>query len=739
MNEMGVSKMNRINDNYATRAILIASAAFSCGGAAAQDRPTSGAESTGPQTGVQEIVVTAQRRSESLQRVPIAVTAIAGDALEAAGIQNTSELSLVTPGLNVTSSIGYVLPRIRGVGTAANAAGVENPVATYVDGVYYASQPSSLLSLNNIAQVAVVKGPQGTLFGRNATGGVIQITTKDPVHEFGGEAALGYGNYETAVGSLYVTAPIVDALAADLAVRLETQGKGWGENVHDGRDIYKLDSDVAIRSKWLYAPTDATQVKAIVDYAATRGSRAALGPVSPELGVNVFGPFYLGGYDVNQDLDPRTEFDSRGLSVDIQHDFSIARFVSISAFRRSQLSIDVDFDLTPNPLISVNPILEKDRQFTQELQLLSLDNSAVKWVAGVFYMDSTAKYDPYRILLGGPLAAPLGDIDTLGTQKTKSYAGYGQATAEIVRATNLTVGLRYTDETRDYRGSLFGYLPGGIPIGPLIPEVNASKSFGELTWRLALDHRFNDDMLVYASYNRGFKSGGFNVGSPVQPAYNPEVLDAYEIGSKTELAHGAVRLNTAVFFYDYSNIQVPFYDNGSTIVYNGAAAQIYGMDADLTWAATDRLDLTAGVSVLHDRFTDFPNADTYVANPPNIGGFTIVKASAKGHRLPQTPDATFNLSANYTAQIGGNDLKLNLTYSYNDGWHPEPDNIFRQKSFNMVNASATWTTAKGVYWKFWGANLLDERVKLAFNHSPSGAAYSYDAPRTYGATLGYKF
>ena len=214
---------------------------------------------------VQEIIVTAQRRKERLQDVPIVVNAFAGDQLEAAGIKSTLDLAAVTSGLEFGTQAAYGQPFLRGVGTVANVPGVESPVALYVDGIYYGAMIGSVLTLNDIEQVEVLKGPQGTLFGRNATGGLIQITTKDPTQKFAGYADAGYGSYNTATGDLYVTGGVTQSVAANLSVHYQDQGTGFGRNAFTNSEVNKT-KDLSVRSKWVFAPSDATSIKAVFDY-----------------------------------------------------------------------------------------------------------------------------------------------------------------------------------------------------------------------------------------------------------------------------------------------------------------------------------------------------------------------------------------------------------------------------------------------------------------------------------------
>ncbi|HEX8446746.1 MAG TPA: TonB-dependent receptor plug domain-containing protein, partial [Sphingomonas sp.] len=221
---------------------------------------------------VEDIVVTAQRRGENLQKVPIAITAITAARLEAVGVDDSRDLAVLTPGLQAPSQAGYFQPRIRGVGTSSVGPGLENPVAVYVDGVYLASSAASLFSYSGIDRIEVLKGPQGTLFGRNSTGGLIQVVTRDPKGGFEGKASATYGNYQDFIGDLYVAGGTSDAAAIDFGIRYETQGKGYGTNVALGRETNRRSDDLSLRSKLLLRPTDTLTLRLSGDYEYNKGS-----------------------------------------------------------------------------------------------------------------------------------------------------------------------------------------------------------------------------------------------------------------------------------------------------------------------------------------------------------------------------------------------------------------------------------------------------------------------------------
>ncbi len=700
----------------------------------------SGAAETGASeevpSGLEDIVVTAQRRSENLQDVPVAVTALAATALDAKGIASTTDLTAVTPGLTYTTVVGSALPRIRGVGTAISLGGNENPVATYVDGVYIASATASVLSFNNIEQIAVLKGPQGTLFGRNATGGLIQITTRDPENGFSGQANVTYGNLDTIGGNLYLTGGLGEALAADLAVHYSNQQDGFGRNLVTGSEVGKA-RDFAIRSKWKLEIGPATTVKLALDYAHSRAAAPAFRALYGSLPITGV-PFTGGKFDIASDVDPSLVSKQGGGSLSIAHDFGEVSLLSITAYRESRFRTLFDIDKL-SAHIARSDLTQPDRQFSQELQLLSADNGPFNWVLGAYFFKSRSAYDPLLI------DNVPNDIFISSVQKAESYAAFGQATYDVADNTSLTLGLRYTTETKDYSASGRVVLANGVVINN--PVVSDKVKANKLTWRVALDHHFNDDVLAYLSYNRGFKSGGFNPQTftqPLQP-FAPEVLDAFELGLKADLLDRRLRFNGAGFYYDYQNIQINAFQGGISTIYNAASAKIYGLDFDLTAAPARNLTLTAGLSLLHARFGDFPGAVLSTPRTPNgttiLGGNAIGTGNAKGNRLPLTPDWTLNLGADYIVLLPTGSLAVNLSYFHSDGWRAEPDNRTGQGAYDLFNASATWFIDADEKYslKIWGKNLGNEAYAVQMNAQPQSDGVAIGAGRSYGVTLGVKF
>ena len=373
---------------------------------------------------VAEIIVTAQRRSESLQDVPIAVTAVTSARLDAVGIQSTEDLQQLTPGLTVPDMSGYFEPHIRGVGTSSNGPGIENPVAVYIDGVYIANTPSAFLSLNNVDRVEVDKGPQGTLFGRNATGGLIQIITRDPQQTPHLDADVSYGNYEDVIGRVYATAGLTSDLSADVAARYEYQGNGFGHNFFDGSQVGTLPHDLAIRSKFLFEPSSTTQVRFILDYEDRASTRNIfhLGTLYPGTfnSAAFGGPFPQGGpYDVNDNQRWDTTLQGGGAALQIDQDLGAVALESITAYRKSVFDFATDLDFTPLPILATFA-RQGDEQASQELRFSGNVVDKLKWTGGLYYFYAKDGYSSFDVDFGA----------TPGIPRTRStrVGGHGQCT-----------------------------------------------------------------------------------------------------------------------------------------------------------------------------------------------------------------------------------------------------------------------------------------------------------------------
>lgn len=789
-----------IRFNYAARAALLTGAgavAMLAGAAAAQtsdSTPDTAAAADEQSVGIEEIVVTAQKRAQNMQDVPIAITALNADQVASAGVKGIEDLRSAAPALNVTTAVaGFGLPRIRGIGATGQGAGVENPVAIYVDGVYYGAAFGVLQSLFDAEQVAVLKGPQGTLFGRNATGGLIQIQTQDPTFEWNAKGELGYGNYKTFNAAGVVSGPLSEKVAISLSGQYEKRQDGFGRNLFTGNDVQTA-SEWAGRAKILFEPTDATRVLLSADF----NGRDAVDPAFINFGRNTLGQDVtaqvrgLGGNperDMNSDTDPFTRARQWGVSGTVDQDIGGVALKSITAYRKSELRSYFDPDGTTNRSLVIDNN-QLDKQFTQELNLLSKGNGPFQWVIGAYYMNDYAGLLPYSRTQGLAIAGtvgPAGRIDNVTRVRLDSYSAFAQGTYTIGEATNITAGIRYTSDERTFEGEniLFNSNTNVTITAPYPP---AKLKFNKASWRLSVDHRFSPELLMYASYNRGFRAGAFGpqVVAGAIPILTPEVVDAYEIGLKSDLFDRRVRLNLSGYYNDQSSVQVMQVVSGVQQIYNAKGAKIYGLDGDINIKVTNNFRIFGGINWTHARyksFTDavisipFPVSSTFsttqysyvdgvsgatIANtvclgtfvPPNIttqagrdafyrnqtGGNCLLRGDASGNKLQNTPDFTFSVGGNLDlpTTIGKFSLAGNLYY--NGGYVGTPDERVVQDAFTTIAASVTWHDKnEHVYVRLWGRNLTDAFYRSQIGASNSGDNGYSGAPRTYGATVGFNF
>jgi iron complex outermembrane recepter protein len=730
-----------MNGRYFSTAAAGVSALLASGffvsGSIAQTAASSSPADTG---GLTEIVVTAERRSQSLQDVPVSVTALTAGELNRAGITGIDDLSIAVPALQVQEGAGYLLSHLRGVGATTAGAGLENPVALYVDGVYYANQTIGIFAFNNIAQIDVLKGPQGTLFGRNATGGLIDVRTAEPTQDFQLKADAGATNFKGAGGDLYVSGGIAPNLAADVAI-IGSRSDGWGTNLFNGEGVDAQPWNVAIRSKWVFTPEN-WKATLIGDYLNTENSYNALSakpgtfivdPIlpAPQLGTNP--------WNNNANVQPLLIQTDMGGSLKLERDFASMSISNLVAGRRSSFQSIFDDDATPLDIDGVN-IHQDDWQISDEVQLTSRSSGPLKWVSGIYYFYDEAQFNPTTITLSTNPALnpsfPVGYILSRAKQDTMAIAGYGQLTYSITDRLDLTAGLRYSYEHRTLNdASQSGVLlvPGNpvIPLGRPIPEAN--ESFNDPTYRLALDYKLTPELMVYGSFNTGFKSGGYNASNPTDAPFSPEKIYAYEIGEKAEMLDRKLRVNSAAFYYKYDNIQVQLPERIGSGIINGPKATIYGFDSEVTAVPIPQLEIGANLSLLHSKFNTFDDAP--IGTPG--GGVPTVNGNVAGNQLPYAPEAVINTSATYYVIPS---LSVTAVYYHTVHYYTSPDNVQDVPAFNKVNASMQWTSADKRYWvRLYGDNLTNAVVAQTLT-TPGGIVLQVlQPPRIYGFKVGFKY
>ena len=747
------------------------------GSAAAYAEPPGTADNS-PERQLEEVTVTANRREESIQRVPLGIAAVSADLAKKVGVTDAQSLAAVVPGLLFNRQANASIPFLRGVGTPVGQSGDEPSVALYIDGVYVPAGSASMANFNSIDHMEVEKGPQGTLFGRNATGGVVQVFTRSPTDESELELRAGLGNYDTGSADMYAGGPLTQQLLANVSAYWSNQSAGWGRNATTGAAAFKS-RDYGARVKFLWNESERTNALLTLDYAKTDTQQGLGFMAFPGTGsLNPLPPFPNGGfspapgyYDPIENFDSNGDVRQYGASLNVTHDFDRARLVSISAYRDTRNDYVLDEDIGPLPIVNVE-LLTPETTFTQELQLISQSDASLTWIAGMFYFNDKAGFDPIHFT--GVGFAPLPFVDTHGILTTESYAVFAQATATIFSDTHLTGGARYTWDHRTVRAdAVLG--DDAVVAAPNSPQ---SESWSSPSWRLVLDHPFSPDMMAYLGYNRGFKSGLFNPvvlpGESIDEPVEPETLDAYTIGLKSEYLQRRLRVNVEGFYYDYSNIQVTQILAAVSHITNAAKATIKGFDLEISAVPLDRLTLTASIEVMEGKYDSFPDG-TFFAYDPVTGGnctFTVAPPPApvpcggvsppnydaatghwdlKGNHTIQTPPFSASLMGSYEIPTQHGRFDLSLSWTHTGNYYASADNgkgqippssskNDKQELIDVLNASLGWSSSDAsLELRLWTKNLTDVRFWSYADEISFATFYSPAPPRTYGLAVTKRF
>lgn len=679
------------------------------------------------------IVVTAQRREQRLDDVPMSISVIGGGQIGEGGALTTQDLTQVTPGLVVARSSNYFQPTIRGIGSRNSGVGDEPNVATFFDGVYQAEQSATVFELANIERVEVLKGPQGTLFGRNATGGAINVVTRRPNAEVGGQASLSVGEFGFMRGSGYITGGLNGSgtLAASLA-GIYTSDDGYIRNVFLGRMVGDRLS-YAIRPRILFEPSDWIEIQLNGLYSFSSGNApfsglayrgSSIGRRTPVAGIPVDIAIPAGPYETATQFVPVSEVEQWLVDARAIISLGFADLTVLASHAEATLINDSDLDLTP--WANQRNVIDRDsRTRTQEVTLTSRHGGPFSWIAGVHLIQDRALQDQTVNVV----------TRRLGGLRGNAVAGFAEGTWEAVDGLFLTGGVRYT---RDRKRSLF-QTPGQ-------PASQGEATFTDFSPRAVLRYEFSPDASAYASYSEGYKTGTYNTTTlqgTLTPAL-PERVRAYEVGVRLSPLRG-LSLTGAAFHYDYSNLQVSIIEvvNGalSTLLSNSKGAEINGLEFGLRYARGG-LDLSAGLSFLDPQFSDFPNAsitETVLVNGLPAGGRTIV-ADVTGNDLIRAPRRSLNLSASYEFAVGDGSLRLSSNALFSARYFLEAGNRIAQPAYEIVNGEITYTLpGDHVSIGIFGRNLTNQLYFLSNTISTISDTVAYDKPRWFGATLSFRY
>lgn len=735
---------------------------------------------------LQEVTVTAQRRSENAQKVPISIVAISGESLQQNNVSNAVELARTVPNVEMKSAYSSSKPTIfmRGIGIDDYQAATSGAVGITVDDVFLDSGLGLLFQTYDVDRVEVMKGPQGTLFGRNTTGGVVAFTTHAPTFQFNPTLQVNYGRFDEVDVEAASSFPIVADKAAGRVSFARRDRDGWRRDLSTGRRVNDEDN-LAARGQLLLTPSDELEVLAKYEYGRSRGSAQAYeswglidsgtGQACSEGQVRARGTcsnFF--GYvdsqdaftgDVTPDRMPE-EVESHGARLGVTYSGSDLTFTSISAWNSVDYDSPLDVDASPARLLEITLEQAHAEQWTQELRLASGDEKPFQWIVGGYYLKSKVRsrqgFELYADLIPtpgvpyfDPVGASTGGFPVLTAvpdyaQETDSYAVFAHTTYQMTDRLKATVGARYTWEDK---AIVFqsGYAPvaaeyeRAIPtptcclVGditsidpttglPTIP-IQDKQEFNKPQWRLALDYDLGNAM-VYGSYARGVRSGTYNVGATFESSefgkIGPEKIDNFEVGFKADFTP-SVRLNAAGFYYT-GQLQVFTLQAVETI--ESADVRGYGLEASLLAVPLDRLTVGLGVGVLNAEYTDYPNA------PANNGNRLV---SAPKFSSAATVDYSIPVNARWEFTLGVNANYRSRTYFTVDN-----DSLLSQAGYVLTNARIALGRT-GDHGKFevalWGQNVFD---RLYLTQVIDVSAYTgsdlaiYAPPRTYGISFRYE-
>jgi iron complex outermembrane receptor protein len=790
---------------------------------------------------VETIIVTAQKREQSLQDVPIVVTAVSEQLLRDTGVKDIKDLTILTPGLLVTSTSNESITtaRIRGIGTVGDNAGLESSVGVVIDGVYRPRNGVGFGDLGELERIEVLKGPQGTLFGKNTSAGVINVVSKRPTFDFGADVELTVGNYNAREAAASLNVPFGEKVAGRLYVASRERDGLLDIRTSPGprTDNEDVDRDfVTARGQLLVQASDALDIRFTADYTdrnehccaapqviltPTTGVLAVLNALSPGSFANPADPYERVAYS-NRSTQQSVE--DKGASMEINWDTPMlggTTLTSISAWRDWETINGQDGDFTTVDILYRNPdgnFGNGFKQLTQELRFAG-DGDKLSWLVGLFYANEDlesrdqliqgTQFRQYFTALTGGAASPIallpanaypGDGATRDVyeQESKNWAIFTNNSIRLTDALELTLGARYTDESKDLdssyinehggvgcaalRSPAFAALQAAAAAGnvgaqtiygigcsvtyadPLFNNVAFAQTLDEdeFSGTAKVAYRFSEDVMSYLSYARGYKAGGFNLYrerngilflSPTAPGgpsvdrdthFDKELVDSYELGVKTQWAGNSLLVNGAVFYQDYQDFQLNTFTGLQFIVTSLPQVVSQGVDLDFVWyTPLEQLSLQGGVTYADTQIEDFGTA------------LQFFRTDREDDTLSFAPEWSSSLSATFEQPLGASllfraNLGVKYTSEYNTGSNLDPRKI--QDALTLLNGRLGIGSQDDKWMvELWGLNLTDEEYyQVAFDATLQGSSTSpgvststinafLGAPRTYGLTARFKF
>jgi iron complex outermembrane receptor protein len=727
-------------------------------------------------------------------------------------VQGVADLALVTPGLDIATYQGDASIFIRGIGTPSIIAGNDSSTATYVDGVYLSRAAAIAPAFFDVERVEVLRGPQGTLYGRNATGGAVNIITRGPGDELSGEVGLTIGNYGLFKTTLAAGGPINDTMGLRVALQKENRD-GYTKLIRpdNSREDVEDKDDFAARIHFRWDMTDALRLSLIGDYyraddkaavfhfASTGYAEEVPGWYSSREGsqTGAYFAYRAGGRvsesasrDLYSDIDYKNEIDVSGVTMRLDWQAAFADVALIANYKETEPFLQNEFD-SSDAFVNLYQRGEKHRQHSLDLQFSSNGQGPFRWIAGASFFAEDNEitnnifgefWEP--ILIAGftqlqqagviptfpiniPDSSQCCTLQLNGTQDTRAWAAYLDASYDLGEQLTLHLGMRHSNEERDgaqqfqllFAGQRFApntlFFPNAVsddrdavpdPLGFVVAPVQGPAEFEAFTPKLGLDYRLNDDVLIYAQVQKGFKSGGYNIGSSQMTPFKPEKIWSYELGLKSEWLDRRLRINSALFHYRYENLQAQDSIGNQPIIRNVGKSEVTGFESEILARLGDAWQFDAAVAYLDAKFTEGELTEPLRPAPLDQAPGSTLR-DLDGLSLTRAPRWKVNVGIQYFApQLAIGQLSARVDYAWQSKVYYTVFNLdaASQGSYGVLNLRLMlddeverWSLAA------YAKNLNDETY--FGNQILTGTVYgaefvgSLAPPRTFGIEANYRF
>jgi iron complex outermembrane recepter protein len=717
--------------------------------------------------GLADIIVTAEKRSTSLQRTPVAVTALTAETLERAQVRSLNDIQALVPSFQIGQNDGYAQITIRGIGISNFVPAADGAVAVNQNEVYVSRPIAQLAGLFDVSSLEVLRGPQGTLYGRNATAGSVNITTTRPTDTLSGYGRLSIGNYRAVNAEGAIGGPIVKDLLSVRVAGFIDKHSGYGKNIVTGTGINDKDA-WGVRGTLVFTPTPQLTATVIGDYYKEDDRGASIHYFGADADIPAAGVWptrpvseLLGGVlpndvrDIANIRDPKLRIRTAGVTGILEWKSGPITLKSITGYRDQDTLTFTPF----GPGSKVDAFFlagEPAHQFSQELQAQYSDDR-FSMTIGAYYFNETDSASPSTspfagsildMFVGLPPRNPDYLVDVVeigGTIYTKAKAIFGQASYQLIDGLTITGGVRYSEESKRglllYRGfDLFAPFISNTPYSndSVLPAPTPlpKVTFKSTTPKFGIQYQASDKTMVYATFSKGFKSGGYDV-TIVAPAFRPETLAAYEAGIKTTLLDNRLRVNAALYYYDYTDLQVQQVIGTQFNTTNAATAENYGVEIEASALVTDALTIDFSGAYMHARYKKYSGPDS--ARP------LLPTADFSGNALNNAPDFHARLAIEYRWPMAAGELSARADGDYSTRYFFTPGNfdLISQRPFAKANAYLTYRSNANWHVTAYVRNITDyiTRTSAAAQTPVLGTPIQggVGAPRTFGVEVGYKF